>query len=421
MIFYERTILLDLNSSCRQESRVLTWSLRNVQNYVFNSCLFEFEDVIESVDDVDLLSPPPYSWLGRSIKRTVINQTQRVKSLSLASVNPYISAIDLHYEYEIYFVILDFPWSVSSLNLLKSWRKKCRIAVCYVVEIWTVDLKQMANLMPFFNQFDLICVGTRHVLEDIQEMAVPPCVFLAPGVDMFKFYNNPQDSRNIDVCSLGRRSPITHNALVKKAEEQSFFYYHELTNGSELRVNSHQSHRTLVSNILKSSRYFITNYAKADMPERIAGEYEIGYRFFEGAAAGCVLIGSPPQGEMFQQYFDWPDAVIPIELDEPNIAEIIDKLDAQPDMLTQIQTNNVVSSLLKHDWVYRWEQVLTELDLPATSAMENRKSQLKSMADSLLTPLEPAKESASKDSSKSANGTMTGPIAESELVSTVKV
>ncbi|MEM6869162.1 MAG: hypothetical protein AAF528_12370, partial [Cyanobacteria bacterium P01_C01_bin.121] len=87
----------------------------------------------------------------------------------------------------------------------------------------------------------------------------------------------------------------------------------------------------------------------------------------------------------------------------------------------QIQTNNVVNSLLKHDWVYRWEQLLTELDLPATSAMENRKSQLKSMADLLLTSLEPAKESASKDSSKSANGTMTGPVADSELVSTVKV
>ena len=377
--------MLNLTASCRQESRVLAWSLRDVQTYVFNSCLFEFEDVIEAVDDVDLLSPPQYNWLGKLIKRAVINKTQNFKPLSLTSVNPYIGTIDLHYEYEIYFVILDFPWSVSSLNLLKNWRRKCRIAVAYIVEIWNIDLPNMANFVDVYDQFDLICIGTYHVLSDVQDMVAPLCIFVAPGVDMLKFYADPQrESRNIDVCNLGRRSPVTHEALLKKAEDQSFFYYHELTNGSELRVENHQTHRTLVANILKSSRYFITNYAKADKPDRIAGEYEIGYRFFEGAAAGAVLIGSPPKGEMFPRYFDWDTAVVPVALDEPNIVEIIAELDAQPGLVKQIQTNNVANSLLKHDWVYRWEQILTELGMPSTPAMEARKARLKAMADSLL-------------------------------------
>jgi len=396
-MFSERTVLLNLTDSCRPESRVLTWSLRNVQNYVFNSCLFEFEDIIETVDSADILSPPQYNWLGRSIKRSVVNAARSVKSLSLSSVNPYVGTIDLHYEYEIYFVILDFPWSVSSLNLLKNWRRKCRIAVCYVVEIWNADLPHMANFMPFFNQFDLICIGTYHVLEAVQDMATPPCIFVAPGIDTLKFYTNPQeDDRNIDICNLGRRSPVTHDALIKKAETGDFFYYHEITNGSDVRVGNHQTHRTLVANTLKSSRYFITNYAKADKPDRIAGEYEIGYRFFEGAAAGCVLIGAPPRGKMFQKYFDWPDAVIPVELDEPNIVNIIDELDAQPGLVKQIQTNNVINSLLKHDWVYRWEQILAELGMPATAAMQSRKTRLKAMAESLRSSLEPTVEHAPK-------------------------
>lgn len=377
--------MLNLTASCHQESRVLTWSLRNVQNYVFNSCLFEFEDVIESVDDVDIVSPPQYNWLSRTIKRAVINKTEHIKPLSLTNVNPYIGTIDLHYEYDIYFVVLDFPWSISSLNLLKNWRRKCRIAVCYIVEIWNADLPNMVNFMPFFNQFDLICIGTHHVLEDVQKMATPPCVFVLPGIDTLKFQSNPQtDARNIDVCNLGRRSPVTHKALIKKAEEQSFFYYHELTNGSALRVENHQTHRTLVANTLKSSRYFVTNYAKADKPERIVGEYEIGYRFFEGAAAGCVLIGCPPEGELFQKYFDWEDSIVPVEFDEPNIVEIIAELDAQPELVRKIQTNNVRNSLLKHDWVYRWEQILTELGLPATPGIQARKKKLQAVADSLL-------------------------------------
>ena len=76
--------------------------------------------------------------------------------------------------------------------------------------------------------------------------------------------------------------------------------------------------------------------------------------------------------------------MVPVEFDEPNIVEIIAELDAQPELVKQIQTNNVVNSLLKHDLVYRWEQILTELGMPSTPAMEARKARLKAMADSLL-------------------------------------
>ena len=169
--------------------------------------------------------------------------------------------------------------------------------------------------MPFFNQFDLICVGTFHILPAISQMASCPCMFLAPGIDTLKFYPNLEtNNRSIDVCSLGRRSPITHQALLEMAAQKPFFYYHELTSGSVHRLSNHSAHRTMTANLLKNSRYFITNHAKANLPKLITSDSEIGYRFFEGAAAGTVMIGCPPQGEHFRRYFDWPDAVIPIRV-----------------------------------------------------------------------------------------------------------
>ena len=377
-------------SEDNQNSRVLIWSLRRIQNFVYNSCLFEFEDIIEDVDTANVLAPPQYNPLGTFIKRVVEYKTRRVKSFSLTKVNPYIGGIELHYDYQIYFVILDFPWYLSSVNLLKNWRRRCRFAVCYVIEIWSAEIPEMTNFMDFFDQFDLVCVGTHHVLEEVQAIASVPCMFLPPGIDTLKFCPdfegvNSEESRTIDVCSLGRGFPVTNQALLEKAQQdESFFYYHELTNGSVLRVQDHQAHRTLVSNILKRSRYFITNYAKANLPKLIAGQHEIGYRFFEGAAAGNVLIGAPPNADLFDQFFGWEDAIIPVRLDEPNIVDIMAELDAQPKRVERIRKTNVANSLLKHDWVYRWEQVLNKLGLPETEAMAARKQALKQKANALL-------------------------------------
>ena len=44
----------------------------------------------------------------------------------------------------------------------------------------------------------------------------------------------------------------------------------------------------------------------------------------------------------------------------------------------------MVNSLRKHDWVYRWEQVLTELGLPTTDGMEERKIYLQQLAQACL-------------------------------------
>ena len=366
---------------CNPESRTLVWSLRNVQNFVYNSCLFEFEDIIDSVDAVDLIAPPQYDFAGRAIKRLVKAKTQSFKPL--INLNPYFKSINIEQEYDVFFAILDFPWNISSINLLKNLRQKCKFTVCYIVELWNSDLPKFNNFLEFFKDFDLICVGHSHVAENVRKVTNVPCIYLAPGIDTIKFHPNfKEDRRSVDLCSLGRRSEVTHQALLNLAEEKQFYYFYDYVSGADLRSNRHQEHRTLTANLLKSSRYFITNHAKVNQPERTKGQMEIGYRFFEGAAAGNIMIGKPPNTDSFKHYFDWQDAVISIAFDEPHIDKIILELDSQPEYLRKIQINNVVNSLRKHDWVYRWEQVLSKLGLPSTKAMEERKATLERMAQS---------------------------------------
>lgn len=41
-----------------------------------------------------------------------------------------------------------------------------------------------------------------------------------------------------------------------------------------------------------------------------------------------------------------------------NVGKIIAHLNAQPERLNKIRTDNVVNSLLHHDWVYHWAKII---------------------------------------------------------------
>lgn len=365
-----------------RESRTLIWSQRNVHNFIYNSCLYEFEDLIAAVDRADLISSRQYDILGRGLNKIIKSQSGQFPFLT--KINPYRETISLPKNYDVFLTVIDFPWNLPSIKLLNNWQQKSKFSVCYLVELWRKDIPQFKNILKLLKNFDLICLCHAGIVEEVEAITQVPCMYLAPGVDTVKFYPHTQQQRSIDLTSLGRRSSVTHQALLELAETENFFYFYDYKSWADLRNDRHQSHRTLIANTIKNSRYFITNYAKINQPEQTQGQVEIGYRFFEGAAAGSVLIGCPPNSKVFKDYFHWDNAIIPIAFNEPNIAKVIAKLDRQPELLEQIRTSNVVNSLRQHDWVYRWEQVLTELGLPITAKMKERKIFLQGLAQNYL-------------------------------------
>ena len=160
-----------------------------------------------------------------------------------------------------------------------------------------------------------------------------------------------------------------------------FYQYDTVTN---FNVLNYQEHRDLHIQALQHSRYFLANKAKFDEPDVIRDQEILAPRFFEGAASGTVMLGAAPQTQMFRDHFDWPDAVIHLPVDITGIAEILADLDNQPDRLARIRQANVAQALLRHDWVYRWEQILQIANLPPTPAMERRKTQLQDMANQVM-------------------------------------
>jgi hypothetical protein len=215
-----------------------------------------------------------------------------------------------------------------------------------------------------------------------------PVTYLPLATDVFKFSPWPNyAARAIDVANIGRRSAKTHAALLQLARERRLFYYYDTVAASGVdrrqrtfRVDDAAEHRTMYASLLQRSRYFFANRAHINDPEITKGRHEISARYYEGAAAGVVMIGEPPETEQFRREFDWDDAVIRVPFDSPDIGAILAELDRDPERLDAARRNNVFNAAQRHDWVHRLRDVFDTLRIAPTDAMRERERRLQAMA-----------------------------------------
>lgn len=332
--------------------------------------------MICEVDETELLAPEPY--FSFVVGKKVANQIAR--HISVASLNPGIRRIRLNRNYDLFFTWCQFPNDLLTLNAVKGWRQRCRTTVCLLSEVWACELHKWKGHLKILSQFDYVLLNCSASVQPIQNRIQRPCSYIAPGVDAIRFCPYPDPpARCIDVYSLGRKSQVTHQSLLRMAEQRQIFYIYDTIH--KMDTFYPRQHRSLLTNIAKRSRYFVTNAGKINRPFETHGQSEIGSRFFEGAAAGTVMIGEHPNNETFKKHFDWPDAVIYVPYDMADIAKILADLDSQPERLEEIRRNNVVQSLLRHDWVYRWRAILDMVGLEPRPALLTREARLKNLAE----------------------------------------
>jgi hypothetical protein len=110
---------------------------------------------------------------------------------------------------------------------------------------------------------------------------------------------------------------------------------------------------------------------------------ELGFRYYEGAAAGALLLGQAPADESFSKMFDWQDSVFAIEPDGSDVVETVRSLIRQPERITAASRRNVQQSLLRHDWVYRWKTLFDHAGVSAPPGMTDRMACLKTLASTI--------------------------------------
>jgi Glycosyl transferases group 1 len=365
------------------DSNVLLLSLRRVEDLVAYCAQYEFEDVIRSVSDVDMAVPRSLDGVELSRKAYKLARYLTGSRRLAGSVAPRLAARRLQKEYDLFLPVFSHPHQLFALSYIPEWRKRCRRAACFIAEAW--DRLLPGYLLELLSEFDHVFIAAQHAVPTISRMIGRPCSYMPHGVDTLRFCPWPDPpARTIDVCNIGRRSPITHKALLEAARQGRIFYYYDTVKpGAKqvtFRVGSGAEHRLLLANLLKRSRYYIANRARANEPELTRGRDEIGSRFFEGVASGAIVIGDPPKIHEFHERFDWPDAVIPMSFDAPDVLRQIEELDSDPVRQARIRRENVRNALLRHDWVHRLRTILDAVGLPPSSGMLAREARLTALA-----------------------------------------
>jgi hypothetical protein len=182
------------------------------------------------------------------------------------------------------------------------------------------------------------------------------------------------------VLSIGRRWERVHQRLLQRCQAAGFFYLHDTASLSEIDLYDCREHRNAFANIAKRSRYFLVAPGKVDVQGETGGQVEIGYRYFEGCAAGTVMLGQAPDVPVFRELFDWPDVVVPIKDDGSDVLDVVRVLDLEPERIRAISRRNATESLLRHDWIHRWRHIFKVADLPLGRGMAARIARLQELA-----------------------------------------
>jgi len=364
-----------------KKSRICMFTTSNYKRKGFLCAQYEAQDVLFDVDNVDLIRLEPgagHQFRERIFTRIVWHDfTEKLVFLNIG-----FQPIHLSKEYELFIAVCGSWQDLLHINAIKNWKDKCRKSICWIDELWSADLPLSKSWLPAFKKFDHVVIGLKGSVHAVTDAIGRQCHFVPAGVDAIRFTPYPKPPpRVIDVYNIGRRWEGIHETLRNLAASNNIFYVYDTFDGSMAETFDHRQHREAYANFAKRSRYFIVFPAKMNKPETTLGQMEIGYRYFEGSAAGAVMIGQAPDCESFRTMFDWPDSVIEIQPDGSDVEVVLSGLESNPERLREISRRNAIEALLRHDWVYRWKQILGIAGLKPSPSMGERERHLKKLAE----------------------------------------
>ena len=357
------------------KSRILLYSHKNIYDQDVWRCPFrEFETILQEVDAVDVLAPAPKRSYSRG-KRVAM----RIGEFAPFPINPGVPVTKIEGEYDLFITVCEKVSELLHMKALQGVKDKCKKTVCWIPEFYFKDIPLYKSCVEVLKQFDYV-IFMFAANEPFKAILTCPNQYLPAGVDTLNFcpYPNPP-ARSIDVLSIGRRAPATHNALLKMAREDGKFYVYDTIDA----LNSYnlEEHRLMIANMAKRSRYFIVSPGKFDRPEETGGVSEFGYRYFEAASAGTLMIGMRPfNNPEFDKIFTWQDAVLEVPFTTDEIVSAIHEFDKEPERQMKARHTNITQCLRNHDWVYRWESVLKLVGMEPLPMLEKRKRVLRDLA-----------------------------------------
>ena len=356
-----------------------TW--RDFTRRAFQCGLYEAQDVLAETDHAELVHVEASSNFRakETLQRRLLYHdfTKR-----LVYKNPGLLPVRLTQNYDAFIAVCQSHPDFLYVNAIEGWRDRCKTSICWIDELWVARIPLYKHWLHALRRFDYVFTGSCGSVTALSEAIGKKVYWLPNAVDAIRFSPYPRGpERAIDVYSIGRRFAGVHGKLVQMADRGEIFYVYDTARGADSDTMDAREHRTLFANMAKRSRYFMVGAGKLDDFAETRGQIEFGPRYYEGSAAGAVLLGqAPKQLPAFQEMCGWPDSVIEVNPDGSDVAEVMANLDANPERWQQISRRNTAEALRRHDWIYRWKEMFRVAGIPLSEGMLEREKRLQELA-----------------------------------------
>ncbi len=343
---------------------------------LYNRLVFEACAAIAAMTGATIVAPGPAPrgkvWRTASMAKHVITGVP-FSSIESCTVTE---------DFDLFLFVAMRPQDLVCLDSIKGWREHSHKAAAFLFETWSGLVDEKRSYYRRLDPFDQVFLFNANSVEHVQRVTTAACSHLPAAVDCLAATPYPRPAaRPIDVITMGRTDRTVHKQLVEMTRRQELLYVWDLPPGTMTSSYAEAQFRSY--HLIRSSRLFTSFNFKiaADKGKESRGEDAVPARVFEGAAAGAVMIGTAPTVPDYAPLFDWPDALIEMPMDPVDMEAFYAELQANPERLRRAGILNAAQSLRRHDWAYRWEEMLRRLDLPASPALAERKAHLAALAN----------------------------------------
>lgn len=259
-----------------------------------------------------------------------------------------------------------FPMTIFTL---KPILEQFDLRIAYVLDGF--DANHFEQTLSSY--LDHLFVISAEQAELIQERLSIPTSFLPLG---FNTLPQPYSAhRTIDVIGYGRTQPDVHRCLQQhynQNPQSQRLYFHSTFKGGD--VHDRQEHNTLHNRLLGLSKVNLCFEVSAIA--RFCGQSPLLYRWLEGWAMGCAIVGKQPFGQGVAELMDWPDSTFELPDQEQEWIPFFEALLADERRLAQVSLRNYQECRRRHDWRYRVKSMFEQVGLPVPSQLQQEIMQL---------------------------------------------
>lgn len=363
------------------QRRCLLMSTFNMDLRPWSGVLWEFFDVIARIESAEVVAPRN-RFLDEHGHYAPVSQRIRFEAKLQRAFHrhvPQMEAASIRESYDLALYACHFIHEIDELARIKGWRRSASKAAIFLLEGWPSTFATRARSLAKLDLFDHVFVLNGSSIPDLARYTSTPISQLSTATDMVRTTPAPgHPDRVVDFCCIGRNSPAIHEQLLKLSDQKGMFYHYDVWRNQNVGLGW-DAVRRWNADLIKRSRYVLVWDPAHPDARRVEadGAQVLSTRYFEGAAGGAVLLGSAPDCSEYHAAFDWPDALVPVEGDA---LRVIAELERDSVRVARIRADNIRHSLLRHDWVHRWREVLATFGLSPTRQHVAREDKLAVLA-----------------------------------------